>query len=189
MNTLPATITLTPTDEATRLWIDAGNAFETGGKSFGALSEALEFGIRAVHILAVNKLQPIADRFPATIEAQLEAPDPEVVPYRDALKELHALQFIEVLDLLSEDDAECISPHLHRGWEDRRASCHRSRQLGREACGAVLTPEARDKLVLLEAYRNRIFRVPPPVRIKTTEIRDAFPELEKLYEDLSVAGT
>ena len=185
MHTLPATITLAPTEEAKHLWLNAVNAFERGGEGVGALSEALEFGIRAVHILAVERLQPIADRFPATIASQLEAPDPEVVPYRDGLKELHALQFIDILDLLSEDGADCVSPHMHRGWEDRRASCHRSRQLGRSACGVVLTPEARDKLVLLEAYRNRIFRVPPPVRIVPAEIHDAFPELEMLYEKLS----
>ncbi|MHC4408460.1 MAG: hypothetical protein ACYS0E_06795 [Planctomycetota bacterium] len=185
MHTLPDTITLAPTEEAKHLWLNAVNAFERGGEGVGPLTEALEFGIRAVHILAVEKLQPIADRFPATIETQLERPDPEVVPYRDAAKEMHALQFIEVIDLLSEDGAECVSPHMHRGWEDRRASCHRSRQLGREACGVVLTPESRDKLVLLEAYRNRIFRVPPPVKIVPNEIRTAFPELETLYEKLA----
>jgi len=185
MHTLPDTITLAPTEEAKHLWLNAVTAFERGSEGVGPLSEALEFGIRAVHILAVEKLQPIAQRFPATIASQLESPDPEVVPYRDGMKELHALQFIDVLDLLSEDGAECVSPHLHRGWEDRLHSCQRSRRLGHKACGVALTPEGRDKLVLLEAYRNRIFRVPPPVRIVPAEIRDAFPELEALYEALA----
>ena len=62
---------------------------------------------------------------------------------------------------------------------------HRSRHLGRTACGTVLTPDVRDKLVLLEAYRNRIFRVPPPVRIVPDEIRSAFPSLEQLYDKLA----
>ena len=40
------------------------------------------------------------------------------------------------------------------------------------------------KLLLLSAYRVRIFRYPPPLRIVPEEILDAFPALECFVEKL-----
>jgi len=184
---LPETITLTPEDEARRLWQGALTAFEHGAGSFEALSEAIDLGARAVEIVAVQKLQGVAMEFPATIALQLEIPDPEVNPVRDAVTTPKALRFIDLLDMLGEDDLDCVSPGLHRGWEDRRFSCLRSRTLARRACGAEIKASDREQLLLLEAYRNRIFRLPPPVKVVPADIIAAFPALTNLYDQLTRA--
>ena len=41
--------------------------------------------------------------------------------------------------------------------------------------------------MLLGAYRNRLFRLPPPVRIVPEEVVNAFPQLLDLAEHLFAA--
>ncbi len=96
-----------------------------------------------------------------------------------------ALQITEILDLLSADGLDCVAPRLHRGWEDRRFSCARSRKTAREATGVTLEKPEVDSLLLLAAYRNRLFRYPPPIRIVPAEILGAFPALRSLVERLT----
>ncbi len=185
MSQLPESVRISPEEEAQRLWNGAKTAFESSAESLVSLCEALELGIRAVEILAVNGLRPVADRFPATIAMLLESPDPEVSTERDALSAPNSLELLHVVDMLSADGVNCVSRKLHRGWEDRRRSCQRSRDLARETLGVVLEADEREALLRLEAYRNRIFRIPPPVVIRPGEIREAFPALERLYDALA----
>jgi hypothetical protein len=184
MSNLPEIISLGPMDEADRLWSGAEDAFDKAGQSLVSLCECLDLGIRAVEILVVQRMQSVKEEFPGTISLQLETPAPAVDAYRDAVTVPKALQFTEILDLLSVDDLSCVGPRLHRGWEDRRFSCLRSRATARRATGVMLGKDSRDKLLLLSAYRNRIMRYPPPVRIVLAEILGAFGELRGLVERL-----
>jgi hypothetical protein len=184
MSNLPSVIELGPGEEAERLWVGALEAREAADDDFPALCEALELGVRAVEILAVQRLMEVKDRFPATIQAQLETPAPEVDLHRDAVQETHCLDFVAVLDLLSENDLECVSPGMHRGWEDRRFACRRSRETAREALGVTLDGKEREQLLVLAAYRNRVFRSPPPLRLVPLEILGAFGSLDRLKASL-----
>lgn len=176
--------TLGPREEAHRLWRGAKDAFDGASQHFASLCEALDLGTRAIEILAVEKLAPVRQDFPASIAMLLESPSPEVDPSRDAIHTPKVLAFIHVIDLLSDDPLDCVSPRLHHGWEDRRCSCLRSRKLARQTTGITLDSADRDHLLLLAAYRNRIFRVPPPVTVRPADILDAFPALERLYQQL-----
>ena len=171
-------------DEADRLWQGAKKAQENAGEDFVALCEALDLGLRAVEILVAHRLQPVKDQFPATIGIQLDAPSPEVDAYRDAINVPNSLPFIAILDLLSSEEMECVSPGLLRGWEDRRFSCRRSRVTAGRVLGVTLDEAEREKLLILAAYRNRIFRSPPPVKVVRSEILDAFPALSRMVEAL-----
>lgn len=182
---LPETFEIGPADEASRLWNGASAAYVHSGEHLVSLCEALDLGLRAVEILALLRLQPVRSRFPATVGMLLESPDPEVSPRRDAIAPPPSLDFVQVLDMLSADDLDCVARKMHRGWEDRRRACGRARALARETLGVTLDAAARDKLLLLAAYRNRLFRVPPPVVVEAGKIRGAFPELEKLYGALA----
>lgn len=184
MSELQQTITLGPEDEARRLWRGALEARERAGESVVALSETLELGLRAVEILVVNALRPIKGDFPATIGLLLEAPDPQVDAYRDAVTMPRTLDFSDALDLLSEESLDCVGPSLHRGWEDRVFACRRSRKAAQEAIGLSLGAGQRDQLLLLAAYRNRIFRTPPPVTIEPAEILEALDALVELVDGL-----
>lgn len=171
-------------EEASRLWEGAKDAQERASVDFIALCEALDLGLRAAEILVTHRLQPVKDQFPATIGIQLDTPSPEVEAHRDAVTVPTSLPFTAVLDLLSGEEMECVAPGLHRGWEDRRFSCRRSRVTARESLGIALDEGDREKLLVLAAYRNRIFRSPPPVRVVRDEILEAFPALNRLVEGL-----
>lgn len=180
MTRLPEVIELGPMDEARRLWAGASEAKKVAADDLVALCEALDLGLHAAEILIVQVLQPCKDRFPATISLQLALPRPEVDRHRDAINVPKVLSFNDAIDLLSAEDAECVSPGMHRGWEDRRFSCRRSRATAQGAVGVSLTPEDQQQLLLLAAYRNRLFRCPPPVRVVPGEILPAFATLERL---------
>jgi hypothetical protein len=171
-------------EEARRLWSGALEARRSAEHDLVALCESLDLGLHAAEILSILLLQPVRDRFPATIGLQLELPAPEVDPQRDGIHVPHTLQFNDLIDLLSADELECVSPGMHRGWEDRRFACRRSRGTAREAIGVTLGAEEQAHLLLLAAYRNRLFRAPPPVRVVAADIVSALTTLEKLVEGL-----
>jgi hypothetical protein len=179
-----AVFELGPEDEARRLWKGALEARDAASEDLVSLCESLDLGLHAAEILVVQLLQPIKDRFPATIGLQLNLPTPEVDPERDGIHVPNVLQFNDVIDLLSGDALSCVSPGLHRGWEDRRFSCQRSRAAAQEAIGITLSADDQDQLLLLAAYRNRLFRCPPPVRVVPGDIQLAFRCLERMVEGL-----
>lgn len=184
MSDLPEVIELGPEEEANRLWWGATEAQKSASGDIVAMFEALDLGLRTVEILVTHHLQPVKDQFPATIGVQLDTPAPEVEAYRDAVNIPNSLPFTAILDLLSAEELECVSPGLHRGWEDRRFSCKRSRVTAKEALGISLEEGEREQLLMLSAYRNRIFRSPPPVKIVRDEILTAFPVLNRLVKSL-----
>ena len=101
-------------EEAERLWQGALKAQESASDDFVALCEALDLGLRAVEILVTHKLQPLKDQFPATIGIQLDTPDPDVDPERDAINVPNSLPFIAILDLLSGEEMDCVSIFSHQ---------------------------------------------------------------------------
>lgn len=184
MTPLAESIVLGPEEEATRLWNGALEAFGTAAEDLISLCESLDLGIRAAEILVLQRLQSVKGDFPATIGLLLESPAAEVDIARDAVSTERSLQFTDVLDLLSDDELACASPSLHRGWEDRRFACRRSRKTAQATVGVTLSEADREQLLLLAAYRNRIFRTPPPVRIQPGRILPAFSRLKSLVETL-----
>lgn len=184
MSDLPAVIELDSAEEAQRLWIGATDAFKSAEEDLVALFESLDLGLRAAEILVMHKLQSVKGDFPATIQLQLETPAAEVDAHRDATNIPNTLDFTAVLDLLSAEGLECVSPGMHRGWEDRAFSCKRSRQTATAALGITLDAEQREHLLVLSAYRNRIFRSPPPLKVVPAEILGAWGALKKLVEGL-----
>jgi hypothetical protein len=177
-------IDLGPEDEARRLWQGAVEAHESSPDDLVALCASLDLGLHAAEILVIHLLQPVKDRFPATIQVQLSMPSPDVDPHRDGVNVPNVLQFVDAIDLLSGEDLECVSPGMHRGWEDRRFSCRRSRATAQEAVGITLSEKDQEQQLLLTAYRNRLFRCPPPVRVVPAQIHTAFGSLVKLVEGL-----
>lgn len=184
MTEIDAAVTLDAEEEAARLWQGAALAFETAGDDIAPLLESLELGLRAAEIFAFRRLEPERQSFAPAIGALLDSPPPEVEVRRDAIEIPRVLQFTDVLDLLSEESLDCVGPDLHRGWDDRRLSCRRARATARETVGLELSDDERRALLKLSAYRNRVFRLPPPVRLEAREIRDAFPALIYLVERL-----
>lgn len=179
-------IEITPQEEADRLWQGAREAFGESDHSLVRLCEAIDLGIRSVEILVGLRLQDVREQFPGSIALLLEAPDPSVDPRGDALAVPNTLSFLNMIDMLSAESLDCVSRKLHHGWEDRDRACRRARALAQRALGIVLDAERRDQLLALEAYRNRIFRMPPPVRIVRSEILEAYPSLAWFYQSLSM---
>lgn len=179
-------IDISPQEEADRLWRGARDAFGQTEERLAHLCEAIDLGIRAVEIQVFLELQPVRERFPGSIAMLLESPSPEVDLKTDALSVPPTITFVDMIDMLSEEGLDCVSRRLHHGWEDRTRSCRRARSLAREVLGIVLDKVRQGELLALEAYRNRIFRRPPPVRIVASEITAAFPSLAWLYQTLAL---
>jgi len=179
------TYILDAAEEAERLWNGALEALDKAATGFLPLSEALELGIRSAQIYLGVRLQPVVAQLPATLQSLLEPPPLEVDPLRDALYLPRSLAFVDGLDMLSEDGLECVAPGLHHGWEDRRFSCARARRVAREATGITLDGATRTELLWLAAYRNRIFQLPPPLRVDSARILAAMPKLTALVERLA----
>lgn len=181
-------VVLTPDAEAARLWRRAEEAFIRAPGSIAQLCEAVDLGVRVVEIGALNKLQSVHDQFPATIGTLLESLPPDIDTMRDLIHPPKSLTYVDVLDLLSARHLACISPQLHRGWEDRRESCMRSREKAFAAIGFSLDEDERKPLMLIGAYRNRLFSLPPPVRVVPSEVVNAFPSLAVLVDRLAAAA-
>ncbi len=175
---------LKPKFEAQRLWDGTLEALRKAPKGIIHLCEAIDLGTRVVEILTVQRLESVRDKFPATIASLLKAPPPEVEADRDFLHAPKWLRYIDVLDLLSGKQLSCISPQLHHGWEDKHSACHRVRAYTAEVTGISLGEKSRDDLILIGAYRNRIFRLPPPVRIIPNEVMGAYLTLINVVERL-----
>jgi len=122
---LPHTIALGPEDEARRLWAAARAARATAATDLVSLIETLDLGVRAAEVLAIQALQPVKDRFPATIGVQLATPTLAVDPHRDGIHVPKVLQFTDIIDLLSLDKCLVQRPlpctsNRKRSQSDRR---------------------------------------------------------------------
>ena len=184
MSELPEVIVLGLQEEAVRLWRGAQESFREADEDLVALCEALDFGLRAAEDMGIRLLQPVRNKFPSTIALQLELPVAEVEVFRDAIGAARSLVFTELLDLLSDESLDCVAPALHRGWENHAFACRRSRETAQAAIGMTLDASPRQSLLLLSAYRNRIFHYSPPIRIVTGEILRAWSDLVRLMEHL-----
>ncbi len=189
MNELPELLHLSPFEEADRLWRGARDAFSTAGERLVSLSSAVDLGLRAAELYAVGRLRDTKHAFPPQIRDRLEAADPRVHWRRDALETPACVDFRVLLDLMSEAELECIAPDAHLSDEPSRFSCERCRAAAHAALGFSLSGEDRDLLLLLLAYRNRIFRCAPPVDVRKAEILVAFPALAQLVERLQAAAS
>jgi len=181
---LPEVIELGLQEEAVRLWRGAREAFRKADENLVALCEALDFGLRAVEDLGIHLLQPVRKKLPSTIGLLLELPVAEVEIYRDAVAAARSLGFTQLIDLLSESSLDCVAPSLHRGWENHAFACGRCRETAQGEIGVTLEAGPRRNLLLLAAYRNRIFHYSPPIRIVPGDILAAYGDLVRLVEHL-----
>lgn len=184
MSRLMEAVRLTPREEADRLWDEAREAMRRGPESFVDLTEALDLGIRAAELYTLLALRPLRHSYPVLITSLLEDSPAEIHVDRDAIHVPRGLEFLDILDLLSEPKLPCISRELHQGWEDPWFSCQRSRDTSKKAVRSPLQEVERDELLLLLACRNRIFRLPPPVVIPVADVVAAFPTLERVVSEL-----
>jgi hypothetical protein len=188
MHDLVDGVMLTAEGEAERLWRRAEEAFIRAPGSIAQLCEAIELGVRVVEISLVNRLQPERARFPAPIARMLASPPPAIDVMRDFVNPARCVTFLDLVDMLSEEPLPCISHQLHAGAEDRGASCRSARRASREAVGFSLAHDARRPLMLIGAYRNRLFALPPPVRLVPSDVIGAFPSLAVLADRLFAAA-
>ncbi len=188
MSTLPDVLQLSSLEEADRLWRGAREAFSTADARLVSLCSAIDLGLRAAELYAVDRLKETKHSFASQIRDRLEANDPKVHWRRDALGAPSCVDFRVLLDLMSAAELECIAPDAHRSGEASPSSCERSRGAASSVLGFSLSGEDRDLLLLLLAYRNRIFRCAPPVDLRKDEVLVAFPALVQLVERLQAAA-
>jgi len=184
MKTLPEVLVLDAREEAQRLWQGAQDAFLEADRSLVALCESIDLGMRAAELFAVTRLQAMRQGFPEPLRDHLQSQQARIHWYKDALDGVPCVQFRVLLDLMSGPELDCIAVELHGGAGASVFPCERARASAHTVLGFSLTREDRDLLLLLLAYRNRIFRCVPPVEIHKEEVLVAFPVLVQLVERL-----
>ena len=147
------------------------------------IAQALALRIRAALLLGLERIAAVAGEFPATIQALMNVPTANIEAARDALTQPQDyLGFIDLLDLLSDDSLDCVSPRLHRGWQDKAQSCSEARRLSRAAVGFSIDAIHRDSLLLALAIYQRIFCIPPPVQLGPEDARAALKAVDDLID-------
>jgi hypothetical protein len=149
------------------------------------VAQAIGVGIRVAHLLAYERIKSLRGEFPASIHAMMDLPEERIDSERDAFTEpLDYIDFVDMLDILSDAQLDCISPHLHRGWQDKAQSCRNARRVAKGAVGFSVGFRFRGGLLAAAAIYNRIFGVPAPVRVSLDETRTAFSSILQLTEAL-----
>jgi hypothetical protein len=150
------------------------------------VAQALALQIRVALLLGLERIGAVAGEFPATIQALLSIPAESIEAVRDALVEPQDyLGFLDLLDLLSEEDLGCVSPRLHKGWQDKVQSCREARRLTRGAVGFSIDAAQRESLLLALAVHRRVFCGPPPVHLGLEESRAALKAAGDLIDRLT----
>jgi len=187
VRSLPDVFTLHADEEATRLWQGAQEAYAEAGDRLVALSQCIDLGVRAAELRAIARLREVGEALPQRVRHGLEHEDARIHWYRDALPPEPCFDLRVLLDLVSRPELDCIAPELHGGLGASHFPCERARASAHAALGFSLRGEDRDLLLLLLAYRNRLFRCPPPVEVRKEEVLVAFPALTQLMGSLEGA--
>lgn len=149
----------------------------------------LSWGWHAVAMLAYTVLQPARERFDAWFWDYLEAGETELETERDARwEERQRLSLLELLDVLSEEDAVILKPEFYQGWQDRRVRCRTLRRQATEVVGGAIGDEERDGLLFLLAAYHRLLRMPAAVDLDPAAVQQALPRLVELMELLARAA-
>ncbi|MCP4603663.1 MAG: hypothetical protein GY847_24625 [Proteobacteria bacterium] len=151
------------------------------------LAYAVGIEIRAAHLIGMEHINAVSHEFPASIQGLMDLPEPEIDTDRDAYVESHDyIGFLELIDILSEEESECIAPHIHRGWQDKVQSCREARGIARNATKYSIGTNYREWLLKAMAIHNRVFHVPAPVQLHSTKVRTALSSVLDLIERLAI---
>ena len=153
------------------------------------LKAVLTWGWHAIGLLAYARLQPNRDDFDAWLHAYLGDGEPSLVVERDAWwEERERLSFLELIDLLSEEDLPILKPEFYQGWQDRTSRCRGLRRQAVRLIGFAIGEGQRDDLLLLLSAYHRLIRLPVGVSLAVSPVRGALPALLDLAEALVAPG-
>jgi hypothetical protein len=131
-----------------------------------ALKGALCWGWHAIGLLAYLRLQPQRRLFDAWLQDYLHPGEPQLDIERDARwEERERLSFLELLDLLSEEQLPILKPEFYQGWQDRTSRCHGLRRQMADIVGGSVGAEQRQRLLTLLAAYHRLIRLPAGVEL------------------------
>jgi hypothetical protein len=153
------------------------------------LKAVLTWGWHAIGLLAYARLQPNRDDFDAWLQAYLGDGEPTLVVERDAWwEERERLSFLEMIDLLSEEDLPILKPEFYQGWQDRTSRCRGLRRQAARLIGSAIGEAQRNDLLLLLSAYHRLIRLPVGVSLSVSPVRSALPALLDLAEALVEPG-
>ncbi len=157
-----------------------------GAATATARCAALSLAVRAAEVAIVQRLQPVVQRYPATIQGHLAGPTSAVVGVPDAFVDSGAVIHLDdLVELLSEPELTCVAPRLYRGWQDRNEARRDARGITAGAVGFSLNASERDGLLAALAVRNRLMLLPPPVELDEGQIDEASAAVKGLLARLT----
>ena len=171
----------------------AGDLEAAGGDQPLVLKGILTWSWHAVGLLAYLRLQTQRHLFDAWLQDYLNEGEPQLQIDRDARwEERERLSYLELLDLLSEEQLPILKPEFYQGWQDRTSRCHGLRRQMVEIVGGGIGDDQRQQLLLLLAAYHRLIRLPASVELEAEQVCQAFPALLELVDlllDADAPGT
>ena len=157
-----------------------------GQESVTARLSALVLAVRTVELKMIQRLAPVLDQFPVTIQEHFARPTEPSVSVQDAFVDPSAtIGLLDLLEMASDQPLSCVTPRLYRGWQDRVQARRDARRITAEAIGFSLAADERDALMMAVAIRNRILLTPPPLEVDEAQVLEALTAVRVLFEKLS----
>jgi hypothetical protein len=158
----------------------------TKGNDPLALKGVLGWAWHAVALLGHARLRPARDSFDHWFWAYLEEGEPGLDLDRDSRwEERQRLSLLELIDVLSEEEAEILKPEFYQGWQDRSSRCRTLRRRVADVVGGSISTEQREQLLLLLAAYHRLIRMPANAELDGAAVASALPSVLDLIEMLS----
>jgi len=157
-----------------------------GQGDVSARLSALVLTARAAELKLIQRLGPVLEQFPVTIQEHFARPSEPAVSVQDAFVDpATPVHLLDLLELASDPALSCIAPRLYRGWQDRVLARRDARRITGEAVGFSLAAAERDTLLMAVALRNRLLLTPPPLEVDETQVDEALAAVRGLLERLS----
>ncbi|MBW1807450.1 MAG: hypothetical protein JRJ87_04600 [Deltaproteobacteria bacterium] len=182
MNSTPAKIDLNDSALAGRLLDSLEHLKLAASDDPVEAALAIALAIRIAQLFCYQRLKRIAGQFPATIQTLLRTP--KILQNSALTDPQEFIEFLDLIDLMSETDLKCIAPRLHRGWQDKVQSCQSARQLTQAELKYTIDADMRKSLLLALEIYNRTYLLPPPITFESQAVKQALASLLVLIEKL-----
>jgi hypothetical protein len=150
-----------------------------------SLKGPVAWGFHAVSLLFYIRLEPNKGSFDQWVQDYFHGWTADIDVRNDSrLEHREHLGLLEIIDLLSEVEAESLRVEFYQGWTDKVARCRELRAKVHGLLNAVVRESERMDLLFLLALHNRLTHMPAQTVVETQTAFLKFESLLNLLEKL-----
>jgi hypothetical protein len=150
-----------------------------------AVKGPVAWGFHAASLFFYIRLQPHKGSFDQWVQDYFHGWTAAIDVRKDSrLEHREHLGLLEIIDLLSEVEAESLRLEFYQGWTDKMARCRELRDKVQKLLGTVVSESERMDLLFLLALHNRLTHMPSQTAVETQTAFLKFESLLNLLEKL-----